>query len=95
MLVVVYIRPIRVELDDLSIVYHRLLTMKDIDGGNNVDHFSARNEAVVVDVVEVEGPVELLIDRALRGDRNGANEFLERDHAILESCVNHTWHESR
>lgn len=48
----------------------------------DLQHLHSSDLAVTVQVVHVEGPVELLLEAAARGDGQGADELSEVDGAI-------------
>lgn len=48
----------------------------------DLQHLHPRDLAVAVQVVHVEGPVELLLEAAPRGDGQGADELSEVDGAV-------------
>ena len=46
---------------------------------DNLEHLLVADLAVAADVVELEGPVELVLHLAAAGDAEGADELLEVD----------------
>lgn len=58
--------------------YYHLVNRLD-----NLEHFVVRDLAVAVNVVQLEGPVQLVLHLAAARDAQGADELLEVDSAAL------------
>ena len=54
-----------------------------VNGLDNLEHLVVADLAVAVNVVQLEGPVELVLHLAAAGDAEGADELLEVDGARL------------
>lgn len=62
-----------------------------IDSLDNLQHLVVTNLAIAVDIIELESPVELILEGATGGDAQRDNEFLEvdRSRAIRIEHVKH------
>lgn len=50
-----------------------------VNGNHNLQHLIVADLSISVDIIELEGPIQLIIHLAPRCHAQGANEFLEID----------------
>lgn len=61
----------------MRIRHHRHVTYHFVDGFHNLEHFVVGDLAVAVNVVELKGPVELILHLAAASNAQGADELFE------------------
>jgi len=59
------------------------LTSHLVDGGDDLEHLVVGDEAVLVNVIQLECPLELFVQAATTGYTEGADEFLKVDRTVL------------